>query len=478
MGYLLYERDEKTGKLTVKLTETQARFVQCDKPICVFIGGKQSGKTLSASVKLAKLIAQRGEGTYLLVEPTFDLVRAVIPKFLEVLEVFGLIEDPRSHKINAHEIHCTNGAIIYYRSADNPDRVESFTAKAAWLDEAQQDPENTERVFEIFEARTAVEKGQIILTATIPPDPLAWQHHWLYRRIWSPWEAGDPDIQIFRASSLENPRFSRKKWERLKRTLPPEVFAAEYEGKFVESLIRDSLVLPSTVKTAQERWRELIPRVPRPLYDWLSEKWPGHAEPLPDHQHGEIDFGEIIDVAVDVAAYGGDRSVATVRWGDLVLTQIDWGGQSTAETAHQLLQLGGELRELGYHPRFWVDRPGMGQGVLDQLLAAGEEANEYHPQHAPLSEPERFRDLKGWLGWRLRLRLMGEDDWHESPREEALPPLQPLVDQLLAWRFAYDNKQRLYIIDPPSSPDFADSYLISLLSVYMTSAALVSFARF
>jgi hypothetical protein len=480
MDYLPIIKDEKTKKLTVKVTPKQKQFIDSQAKIACFLAGLQSGKTLSGSVKLAKTIIQRGEGAYLVVAPTYGLLRAMLPKLWWVLEVFGLVSSETQHKINASEIRCNNGAIIYYRSAEDPEKVQSWTAKAFWMDECQQNPLKTERVFDIAWARTAVEKAQIMLTGTTPP-PNMLHGHWLYEKIYRPWLAGDEDIEIITARSIDNPGFDRKTWERLRRTMPEGDFRAEYMGEFVEGAVADALIIPDTLRKAQDRWRRLISLIPLNLYDWVAKNWPAMAEALPEWQEERITVatqGEVIDIGVDVASFGGDRNVATVRWKNLVLTQIDWGGQRTTETAGLLCDVGRELQGAGFGVRFWVDRPGIGGGVWEQLLADGWEAYEYHPQHNPLGEPERYRDLKAWLAFKLRERLIGEEELSlgSSPTDEmmeAIPPIPTLIDQLLAWRFGYDKAMRYTIVDPRNSPDFADSLLISLLPVYTAERSLL-----
>lgn len=494
MPYLRTAIDEENEKLIIKLSPHQQKFMQCDKRICVLLAGWQAGKSLVMAVRLAKEALEKGEGVYLFIEPTYKQFAAVLDKLKEVLVTFGLLDDPiNDHKKMEKEILLNNGARVIYRSAEAPEAIKGFTAKAAFLDELQDNPKDTERVWSILPSRVAVEGGQIFLAGTMP-SPLAFRNHWLYKKIWLPFQAGDPDIQIITAASIDNPYFPKEDYEWARKNLPPDVFSAEYEGVFVDGLVRDALLPADAVDAAQERWKRLIPHIPAPLHEWTQQNFPAHiAGNIPAWEGEEIDRGEYIDLAVDVAAMGGDRNVITVRWGNIILTQIDLGaGQLPTVIAGHLIEMAESIRDLGYFPRFWIDIPGIGGAVFGHLLEANEEVYEFHPQAKALTHPERYAGLKPWLGFKIRERLSGGEmpepqgngdggaDKARPPESipdeecEAVPPIPQLYEQLLEARYGYDsNEMRLKIPKPDPSPDFFDSYLISLMPVYVAPATMI-----
>lgn len=486
MPYLATHCDEKLKKLTVKLNKPQARFVEATQSICGFLAAWQSGKSVALLTKMAKTIVEQGEGAYIWVSPTFDLVRAVLPKMLEILEVFGLIENrDDSWKQMAHEVHCVNGAVVFYRSAEDPEKCQSFTAKLFCIDEAQQNAEKTRRVFEIGQSRVGVERGQVCIAATIP-HPSELQSHWLYTDIYLPWKGGDPDIFVVSAKSTDNPRgFSEKVLERMRRTLPEEEYASQYGGEWREGLTPNALLSPSSITEGEERWARLMPHIPKKLHEWAVSQHPSlEAGDIPPWEKEKIDRGEYIDIGVDVAAFGGARNVAAPRWGNIVLTLRDLGAmQPGGTTAGFLVEMADSLRELGYYPRFWVDIPGVGRNVFESLAEQDEEAYAYNPQDKPLDDTARAAGMKAWLGIKLRERLLGEGYWlgetegeEESVLDEemeAIPIIPQLHRELISWRYGYDKPGRLRIIDPARSPDYADAYLISLMPLYVAQQTMI-----
>jgi hypothetical protein len=109
--------------------------------------------------------------------------------------------------------------------AADPESLESATAKAAWLDEAGQ------RKFklgswEAIKRRLAIHQGRVLITTT--PYDLGW----LKLKVWDKWRAGDPDIEVIRFDSTENPAFPQEEFEAARRDLPAWKFDLFYRAIF------------------------------------------------------------------------------------------------------------------------------------------------------------------------------------------------------------------------------------------------------
>jgi len=125
--------------------------------------------------------------------------------------------------------------LCFFGHAQDPDSLESATAKAAWLDEAGQ------RKFQLgsweaIQRRLSIYQGRTLITTT--PYDLGW----LKQRIYDPWRAGVQDIEVISFASTMNPRFPRAEFERARRELPPWKFQLFYLAQFARpaGLIYDS----------------------------------------------------------------------------------------------------------------------------------------------------------------------------------------------------------------------------------------------
>lgn len=127
---------------------------------------------------------------------------------------------------------------VYFAHAQDPDSLESATAKAAWLDEAGQKKFRLGS-FEAVERRLSINQGRILITTT----PYDWG--WLKQRVYDPWQASSgthPGIDVIQFESIENPAFPRAEWDRARLALPTWKFDLFYRARFSRpaGLIYDS----------------------------------------------------------------------------------------------------------------------------------------------------------------------------------------------------------------------------------------------
>jgi hypothetical protein len=127
--------------------------------------------------------------------------------------------------------------VVWFGYADDPESLESSTAKAAWLDEAGQ---KRFRVgsWEAILRRLSIAQGRALLTTT--PYDLGW----LKQQIWDRWKRGDPAYDVIRFDSTENPAFPRAEFQRARRDLPRWKFELFYRAIFTRpaGLIYESFV--------------------------------------------------------------------------------------------------------------------------------------------------------------------------------------------------------------------------------------------
>lgn len=227
------------GELELSLHPGQERAWESAKRFVLVLAGRQSGKTSFGPYWLWEEIQRRGPGDYLVVAPTFALLRKkCLPEFLKLfarrlkLGEFNKSEwtfyfSPKGDK-RTHGAAPDEPTKVFFGHAANPESLESATAKAAWLDEAGQ---KTFRLgsWEAIQGRLSLHRGRCLLTTT--PYDLGW----LKTQLYDPWEESGrdhPDADVVNFDSTENPAFSREEFERLSSVMSREKFDMFYRGKF------------------------------------------------------------------------------------------------------------------------------------------------------------------------------------------------------------------------------------------------------
>lgn len=208
--------------------DSNARFV-------VVLAGTQSGKTSFGPHWLLKTITERGAGDYLVVTPTYPLLNLkALPEFLRLFEqILKLGEYRKADRVFQFDAigerrlwgnEQNQPTRILFGHAQDPESLESATAKAAWLDEAGQ---NKFRLgsFEAIMRRLSLAQGRVLITTT--PYNLGWlkQRFWDKRHI-------DPDIDVIQFDSTQNPAFPQEEMDRARRDLPRWKYDMFYRAIF------------------------------------------------------------------------------------------------------------------------------------------------------------------------------------------------------------------------------------------------------
>ncbi len=224
------------GVLRFNFHRWQARAMKSVRRFIAIVAGTQSGKTCTGPAWLHREITLRGPGDYLVVSPTYKLLdKKALPEFKRLFQdLLGLGHYKSGEKVfvvskggevklfGSEQSELTQ---IFFGYAEDPESLESATAKAAWLDEAGQ------RKFKLgsWEAilrRLSLHEGRCLITTT--PYDLGW----LKQKLYDPWKAGNEDIEFVRFESRANPMFPEAEWDRAKRDLPRWKFDLFYRGIF------------------------------------------------------------------------------------------------------------------------------------------------------------------------------------------------------------------------------------------------------
>lgn len=213
-------------KLTVTLHPGQTRAHDSRRRQIFIVAGTQSGKTSYEPIWLDREIKERGEGDYLAVTATYDILKL---KFLPELQnyfchLFGWQYSP-SEKTIWREYKPRMFTRIIMRSADAEGGLESATAKAALFDECGQNKVKI-TAYDAIMRRLSLARGRL-LGGTTP-----YNLGWLKTEIYDPYMKGDADIQVVQFKSIMNPSFPKAEYYERKAKMPAWKFEMFYNGNF------------------------------------------------------------------------------------------------------------------------------------------------------------------------------------------------------------------------------------------------------
>lgn len=227
----------ENGEIVLKFHANQWRAWDSAKRIVAILAGTQGGKTSFGPAWMFREIQRRGPGDYLVAAPTFPLLGLkTIPEYKRYFEAVTavaryvgsptkkLIVTPSGQRMLFGREYDDETA-IFFGHAQDPDSLESMTAKAAHADECGQKKFKLGS-YEAIMRRLSIHEGRLLITTT--PYYLGW----LKKRIHDPGLAGDPHIDLIRFASIDNPAFPRDEWERARRELPQWKFDMFYRAIF------------------------------------------------------------------------------------------------------------------------------------------------------------------------------------------------------------------------------------------------------
>src|SRR3990172_8324468 len=218
----------------------QWRAWQSEKRFIAMLAGTQGGKTSFLPWWLAREITEHGSGDYLAVTASYDLFKLkFLPEMRRVFEeILGIarywagerileLRNPETGQFQANRADDTMWGRIILRSAGSPGGLESFTAKAAILNEDGQD-EFTIEDWEAILRRLSLHQGRACLATTL------YNVGWLKSELYDQWANGDPDIDIVQFASIINPKFPQAEFERAKRRMQDWRFSMFYLGEYAK----------------------------------------------------------------------------------------------------------------------------------------------------------------------------------------------------------------------------------------------------
>lgn len=169
-------------------------------------------------------------------------------------------------------------------------------------------------------------------------------------------------------------------------------------------------------------------------------------------------------MSVDVARFGDDKSVISLRHGRKLLPLIKFRGLDTMQLSAEIAQIIIKTRP----DAVFVDGVGVGGGVVDRLRQLGHDIIDVNAGSSPDKENKDTHFNKRVEMWdRMRQWIKGAD----------IPDDKDLLDDLIGIEYGFDNKMRLQLEKKEdmkkrglSSPDCGDAVSLGFYSHVMPKA--------
>ena len=171
---------------------------------------------------------------------------------------------------------------------------------------------------------------------------------------------------------------------------------------------------------------------------------------------------------IDVARFGGDQTVMSLRQGPKVIDVTKYTNLDTMEVA---------ARVVDYHQRFsptsiFIDSIGIGAGVFDRTKELGLPVKEVIVSQKS-SKPQMYGNFRAQLWGEFR-------DWMSNGGD--IPDDKDLISQLNSMQYTYNNKMQILLMTKKDikrmglpSPDIADSIALTFAgNVYTAGLSRVA----
>lgn len=333
-------------------------------------------------------------------------------------------------------------------STNEPDRFQGFHERniLVVVDEAAGVPEE---IFEAVEGVLTSENARLLLLGN--PTALSGTFYNAFRSV------GWHTISI---SAFDTPNFAAFG------ITEEDIASGAWENKITGPLPNPKLITPAWVADKYQRWGPNSPAydarvrgqfptqgddtlIPLAWIEAAMERWEDAEE------------GEPVEMGVDVARFGSDKTVLAIRRGRRVLPLIEYSKQDTMETAGHVVVA---QRETGASS-VKIDVIGVGAGVYDRTKELRLPVVAINVAEVA-KEPERFVNLRSELWWNLRELLDPNPKLNSDPI--ALPPDDELLADLSDIKYKIDSRGRIVVESKEDmkkrlgrSPDRGDAVVLA-----------------
>lgn len=220
----------------LQIHKGQAAILGCKARFILVFAGTGSGKSTTTPIWLMERIAEDWEYKpkqpgdelwYLVVAPSTDLLTSVQTAMAPYLSEVGDPAFGEAHdgwEASKKQWHLANGAIVRFRSADQPRLLQAIHARAIVVDEAGLIDDAT---WNVIKQRSDFHAARILAVSTFyAPTP-----DWVIEAVRAEQEQTDPETKVISFPSIWNPAYPMKTWNEAKARLSAWEFALYYEAK-------------------------------------------------------------------------------------------------------------------------------------------------------------------------------------------------------------------------------------------------------
>ena len=209
------------------------------------VAGRRGGKTLSAAWEIlfyalfpaqfhkdARSVTKDNPLWIQALSKDYKVGRASLLTLRDIISRVNLTPD-KDYKENRgnNYFEFSNGSLIEFKSADNPQSLRGSGLDILWMDEAAFIRD--EEAWQVIRPALSDKNGHLITTTT--PDG----KNWFYDEFWGKDALKDPNQGRVEYRSIDNPHFPKAEWEYTKKNYHPLLFAQEYMAAFDSMAGRD-----------------------------------------------------------------------------------------------------------------------------------------------------------------------------------------------------------------------------------------------
>lgn len=307
-----------------------SKYVTCVAP-------RQTGKSFVAIQIALHWALNNNNYKVFWIAPTYAQCRKPFDEIVEGIHSANVI---KSANKSTMELKFKNGSMIYFKSVERPDNLRGYTAHAMICDEAAYYSDDVWA--SVLKPITLVQGEKILFLST--PRGSNW-----FKTMYDLGLSEDhSDYVACRMNYLQNPFVDQAEIEEARRTLPEHIFAAEYDGSFVDS---GSTVFTNLDNCTYHRWPTVSGRtyigcdLGRQGDYTCATVMDDAGQVIEVYRDNQKEWSTMIDNIVKLAnKYNAQVLVEANSIGDVVLEQIrkQWskteGFNTTSASKQQIIE--------------------------------------------------------------------------------------------------------------------------------------------
>jgi len=204
--------------------EVLDNIIQSDSLYHIMVNGRQSGKSTTLLGLILYYAINNPKFVVLYIAPTYNQISKIQTQIMDALDPTGVV---KSANKASYEIKLINGSTIYFRSGERADNIRGLAVDILLIDESQ-DIKTSDFQKSILPTITA--RGKKVVMGGTPKK----RGNWFYDYYQMGKSEDFPNHTSYNFPSWESPYVSQEFIDEQKKTLPENIFRAEFGAEFVD----------------------------------------------------------------------------------------------------------------------------------------------------------------------------------------------------------------------------------------------------